>query len=59
MTPAERIAKIESEIRGCASLYGVTSWERNFLTSIKTQSSLSAKQQDTLKVIEDKVFGGG
>lgn len=56
MTPAERVAKIEAEISGCASLFGVTSWERSFLTSIKNQQSLSVKQEDRLAVIEDKVF---
>jgi hypothetical protein len=57
MAPLRRVEKIEEECDGVWSQYGVTSWERNFLESIKERSALSEKQEDTLVKIEEKVFG--
>lgn len=57
-TPSERIARIEAEIRGVAAQYGITSWEREFLASIKQRAALSDKQEAVLAKIEAKVFGG-
>lgn len=53
----DRVQQILDEIRGVSSLYGVTSWEKEFLNSIKGAASLSAKQEAVLKRIEEKVFG--
>lgn len=55
-SPAERVARIEDEIRGVAAQYGVTSWERDFLASVKGRHFLSAKQEEIMKRIEHKVF---
>lgn len=57
MTPRQRVERIQEEISGVASQYGVTSWERNFLESVKERSALSEKQEDVLSKIEAKVFG--
>lgn len=57
MTTAERIDRILSEIDGVASLFGVTSWEREFLASVKAQSyPITDRQAKTLLSIEKKVF---
>lgn len=58
MTPAERILRIEKEIRGVTSLYQITSWEKDFMASIKQRFVLTTKQEETLSSIEGKVFGG-
>lgn len=57
MTPRQRVERIEEECDGVWSQYGVTSWERNFLESVKERSALSEKQEDVLSKIEAKVFG--
>lgn len=57
MTPAERVQRIESECSGVWAASGVTSWEREFLTSVKRRSILSDAQERTLQDIERKVFG--
>lgn len=54
----KRVERIEEEIEGVASQYGVTSWELTFLESIKELAHLSEKQADVLVSIEVKVFGG-
>ena len=53
----QRVEKIEEEIEGVAAQYGVTSWEREFLESVKERTVLSEKQMKILGDIEDKVFG--
>lgn len=55
----QRVEKVEAEIEGVASQYGVTSWEREFLESVKERTVLSEKQMAILKQIEDKVFNEG
>ena len=57
MNVRQRVERIQSEIEGVASQYGVTSWERNFLDSIEDRSALSDRQEETLAQIESKVFG--
>ena len=57
MSTVARVEKIEKECDCVWSQYGVTSWERNFLESIKEQSTLSEKQEEVLTNIETKVFG--
>jgi hypothetical protein len=57
MSVRNRVERIEQECEGVWSQYGVTSWERNFLESVKERSSLSEKQEETLTKIEEKVFG--
>jgi len=52
----QRVDKIDDEISGVASQYGVTSWELEFLESIKTRTVLSEKQLKILTGIEEKVF---
>lgn len=59
MNVAERVARIQEEIRGVASQYGVTSWERTFLEEHEESRSLSPKQEAILREIEVKVFGEG
>jgi hypothetical protein len=56
MTPAERVTRIEEECAGVWGASGVTSWEREFLTSVKQRAILSDKQERTLQDIERKVF---
>lgn len=53
-----RVQKIEDEIEGVASQYGVTSWDREFLDSIKSRTLLTEKQEKVLGEIEQKVFEG-
>ena len=53
----QRVDKVDEEISGVASQYGVTSWELEFLESVKTRTVLTEKQMKILKSIEDKVFG--
>ena len=52
-----RIEKIEEEIEGVASQYGVTSWERARMEEWKDRAFLSEKQEAILEQIEEKVFG--
>lgn len=56
MSVRARLEKIEEECDGVWSQYGVTSWERNFLESVKERSTLSDKQEEVLGKIEVKVF---
>jgi len=56
MSVRARVEKIEEECDGVWSQYGVTSWERNFLESVKERSTLSDKQEEVLGKIEVKVF---
>lgn len=53
----ERVARIQKEIRGVASQYGVDSRELEFLESIAPRAPLSEKQEAWLGAIEKKVFG--
>jgi len=57
MNTRQRVERIEDECDGVWSQYDVTSWERNFLESVKERSALSEKQEDVLSKIEAKVFG--
>lgn len=57
MSARARVEKIEEECDGVWSQYGVTSWEREFLESVKERSTLSERQEDVLSKIEAKVFG--
>lgn len=57
MTPRQRVERIQEEISGVASQYGVTSWERNFLDSVSERATLSERQEDVLSRIETKLFG--
>jgi hypothetical protein len=57
MTVTERVARIQKEISGVASQYGIDSRELGFLESIARRDSLTEKQEDWLKRIEMKVFG--
>lgn len=56
MSPRERVEKIQEEIEGVASQYGVTSWELTFMASVAERHSLSERQEEILTKIEDKVF---
>ncbi len=58
-TPAERVKRIQDEISGVASQYGVSSWERGFLESVKERHFLTAKQEEVMRSIEHKVFVKG
>ena len=55
-SPKERVDKIMTEIAGVTAQYGVTAWEMQFLTSIRTRPFLSDRQEKTLIEIEVKVF---
>jgi hypothetical protein len=57
MSVRSRVERLEEECDGVWSQYGVTSWERDFLESIKERSHLSERQQGILAEIEKKVFG--
>ena len=57
MSARQRVERIQAEIEGVAAQYGVTSWEREFLNSVAERSWLSAKQEEVLSKIEEKVFG--
>ena len=57
MKICQRVERIEEECDGVWSQYGVTSWERSFLESVKERSTLSDRQEDVLTKIEEKVFG--
>lgn len=53
----ERVAAIEREISGCASTFGVDSWDKTFLANIRHRETLTTAQAATLHGIELKVFG--
>lgn len=55
-SPRVRVERIEKECDGVWAEYGVTSWERTFLENIKTRSTLTPAQEDTLEKIGWKVF---
>lgn len=57
MNIRERVARIQAEIDGVAAQYDITSWERTFLQSIAERGALSAKQEQVLVELEEKVFG--
>lgn len=57
MTPRERVDRINAEVSGVAAQYGITSWEREFLASVKERGYLSQKQDAILVDIEQRVFG--
>jgi hypothetical protein len=55
MTPAQRVARIESEAVG----RDLSSWEKHqFLPSIKQRATLSEKQEKVLAQIEQRIFEG-
>jgi len=56
MTPYERVQRVLAEIKGCASLYGVDSWDKALLQSVGSRSTLTDNQEKALKRIEEKVF---
>lgn len=53
----DRIADIQKEISGVTSLYGITAWEKNFLTELADYDRGSINQMRCLARIEEKVFG--
>lgn len=55
-TPRQRVEKIEAECAGVWSLSGITSWEREFLASVKARATLSERQEEILVEIERKAF---
>jgi methyl-accepting chemotaxis protein len=57
MNIRQRVERIQNEIEGVASQYGVTSWEREFLDSVVERAALTERQEKTLTEIEQKVFG--
>lgn len=57
MTPRERVDRINAEVSGVAAQYGITSWEREFLNSVRERGYLSQKQDAILVKIEQRVFG--
>lgn len=57
MTISDRVERINKEISGVASMFNVTSWEKEFLKSIQGRPTLSDKQESVLVKIEEKVFG--
>lgn len=56
-SPRGRVERITKEISGVRAQYNITSWEGNFLVSIKDRRSLSESQERVLASIEKKVFG--
>lgn len=56
-TTAERVERIEKETSGVHAQYGITSWELDFMRSVRSRNALSEKQEAVLAKIEDKVFG--
>lgn len=57
LTVPVRVGNIQREISGVAAQYGVTQWEKSFLTNIARCFKLSTAQDKTLCEIEAKVFG--
>lgn len=53
---AKRIERIYAECSGVWGTSGVTSWERDRLEEWRGRRSLSPKQEDVLRRIEEKVF---
>jgi hypothetical protein len=56
MNVDQRVKRINEEMKGVSSLFGITSWEKNFLLSIENRKSVSEKQEKILARIEEKVF---
>lgn len=57
LTVAQRIAAINKECSGVWGTTGISSWERERLEEWKARATLSPRQLEILKVIEDKAFG--
>jgi len=57
VTIRQRIAKIYAECEGVWGASGITSWERDRLEEWKNRDSLSEKQMEILRQIEEKAFG--
>ena len=55
-TPKQRVEKIQKEVSGVESQYGLTSWEKNFLKDIRDRTVLTDRQHKALVEIEAKVF---
>ena len=55
-TPKQRVEKIQKEVSGVESQYGITSWEKNFLKDIGDRTVLTDRQHKALVEIEAKVF---
>ena len=53
----ERVQRIRDECDGVWAQFGVTSWERTFLTDIEHRRALTARQEETVSEIERKAFG--
>ena len=53
---APRVDRILREIEGVAAQFGIDTWERNFLASIRGRGCLTEKQEARLQEIEQKVF---
>lgn len=56
-TLQQRLDAIEKETSGVASMYGITSWEKEFMKSLRPLKFGSDKQNAVLGRIEIKVFG--
>lgn len=54
MSVHSRVEAIEEECDGVWSEYGITSWERAFISDIKDLGKLSPRQEETLRQIENK-----
>ena len=52
----DRVQLILDEIEGVASMYGINSWEKEFLQNVQTRSTLTERQEEKLIEIEKKVF---
>ena len=57
LTVFARVERVQHECDGVWAQSGISSYERNFLDSIRERHSLTAAQEETLAVIEQKVFG--
>ena len=53
----ERVQRITQECSCCWSSFGIDSWQREFLRSVESRTSLTDRQEETLTEIERKVFG--
>lgn len=54
----ERIAAIERECEHVWGVSGITSWERDRLEEWKSATYLTPKQENILREIEAKAYGG-
>jgi hypothetical protein len=57
LTPEQRVARIDEEVRDAYHHYVISSWEQQVMQCLRDKSELDPRQDAILRMIEQKVFG--